>query len=269
MNTIAQSLRGWTPDDQVSNQTFEFLTLAPELLEVVSSHRAGNQQFLVAFNWDSTSGPWPRTYGIHLSFEPDAHQCHARVRSAPTFGWAGHWLVERGADPRAVGEFLPVSDDPYNFGPGNKPQGLLFGDNYGFARPGGRPTRLIEDRVRRSGDRYRLLASEEAYSAYFNEEREANLVLLEDRDPRAAGRRFLIQLETIQLRTATYNIAEGGFRTMAQARHWIDQIDGRAGTVPPLPATDPVTGLSPSPVPAPVQTSGRAVQPAASPHRTR
>ncbi|GAB7185651.1 hypothetical protein ATKI12_5482 [Kitasatospora sp. Ki12] len=258
MNTIAQSLHGWTPADPQTEAAVEFLSLAPELTEVVSSHRMGHQHFHVAFNWDTIGGPpgLPRAYGIHVSFAPETHRCRVRTRPAPTFGWAGRWLVGQGADPRAVAEYRPVPDDPYNLGPGERIEGLLSGEDYGFARPGARTTRLIEDRVRRSGDRYRILRYNSAFPAFLNGEREANFVLLHDRHSRAVGRRFLIQLETVHMRRATYSITEGGFRTLAQARRWIDRIDAKTGTTPPLPATDPATGLAPRGLPAPLRAAG-------------
>ncbi|MFF2746459.1 hypothetical protein ACFVVA_13035 [Kitasatospora sp. NPDC058048] len=266
MNDIAQSLRGWTPDDPGSEAAVEFVTLASELTEVVSSHQVGNERFVVGFNWDTTNGPpgTHRAFGLHASFAPDTGRCHVRARSTPTFGWAGHWLVGRGADPRAVARYRPVPENPYDEPPEYRTEGLYSGTHYGLARPGGRTTRLIEDRVRRCGDRYRILRSNSAYPSFFNGEREANFVLLHDRHPQAVSRRFVIQLETITVKRTTYAITEGGFHTLAQARHWLDRIDARAGTVPPLPVTDPATGLAPRGIPAPVRGRATPVQSAAS-----
>ncbi|MGW3183273.1 hypothetical protein ACWDD9_28760 [Kitasatospora sp. NPDC001119] len=266
MKDIVQALRGWTPDDPGSEAAVEFVTLAPELSEAVSSHQVGNERFVVGFNWDTTSGPpgTHRAFGLHATFAPDTRRCHVRARSTPTFGWAGHWLVGRGADPRAVALYRPVPENPYDEPPEYRTEGLYSGTHYGLARPGGRTTRLIEDRVRRCGDRYRLLKSNNAYPSFFNGEREATFVLLQDRHPRAVGRRFLIQLETVHVKRATYTITEGGFRTLAQARNWLERIDARAGTTPPLSATDPVTGLAPLGLPAPVRDRAAPLQNAAS-----
>ncbi|MFJ9446746.1 hypothetical protein ACIRRH_33540 [Kitasatospora sp. NPDC101235] len=265
MKDIAQALRGWTPEDPASEATIEYLTLEPELFEVVSSHQAGDQRFLVAFDWNTIGGPpgMNRALAVHVAFDPGTHRCRVHARGAPTFGWAGRWLVGRGADPRAVADYRPVPDDPYNLGPGDRAEGLISGQDYGFTRPGSRATRLIEDRVRRCGDRYRFLDSANAYPSFFNGEREATFVLLQDRHPRAVGRRFLIQLETVNVQRATYTITEGGFRTLAQARDWIDGIDAYAGTTPLLSATDPVTGLAPLGLPAPVRDRVAPVQGAA------
>ncbi|MBV6695553.1 hypothetical protein KV557_00230 [Kitasatospora aureofaciens] len=258
MESVVQALRGWTPRDRQTAAAVEYLAYEPELFEVVSSHHAGidgTQQFILAFDRLTIGGPpgLHRAVAFHVDLGPLDHTCRVRQHRAPAFAWAGHWLVGQGADPRAVADYLPVPADPYNFGPHDQVEGLLFGTDYGFARPAAGPTRLIEERIRRSGDRYRILRDGPAFDACSNGEREGNYVLLHDRSARAVGRRFVIQLETIRLTTATYSITEGGFPTLRQARDWLTRIDRTTGTAPALPATDPVTGLAPPQVSAPVR----------------
>ncbi|MFF2041820.1 hypothetical protein ACFVVX_15435 [Kitasatospora sp. NPDC058170] len=238
--------------------------MMPDIYTVVASHQSPDrtEQFIVAADRSAASAMTgtDRATAVHLRLDPDARTCHLRMDSAVTYAWAGHWLVQRGADPRALAAYRTVPADPYNLGPEEEFNGLLDGGDYVFTRPGDGTTLRIENRIRRSGSRYVLLGRQMAYSYGFSGgEREANWALLLDRHPLATGRRFLLQLETIHLRSATYSIAEGGFPTKQEAEGVLRRIDPRA--VAPMPATDPVTGLAPARQPVPPRTAGQAFRP--------
>ncbi|MFC9331700.1 hypothetical protein [Kitasatospora sp. NPDC057015] len=250
MKKTIDALEGWTADDAEGAAHLRWLWLMADCYETVGFHQHsyGTEQFFVAADLLAPSAMTgsARAAAVHLRLDPATQSCHVRMISAVTFAWAGHWLVQRGTDPRALADYRPPPPDPYHLGPQESVEGLLDGGDYWITRPGDTPTRLIEDRVRRSGDRYQLLGRQMAYSGGSTDHaREANWALLLDRDPRAVGRRFLLQLETVDIRRATYTLAEGGFRTMRQALDWIDGINPL--DVAPLPAVNPATGLHPGP----------------------
>ncbi|MFB7672692.1 hypothetical protein ACFC26_14905 [Kitasatospora purpeofusca] len=269
MEEAVHALRDWKPGDPASATTLQRLYVEPALYEVVASQQSTTEQFLVAADRGAPSAMTGtnRAAGIHLRLDPAARTFHLRMSSAVTYAWAGHWLVERGASPDALAAYHPVPADPYGLGSPHEPTGLLDGGDYAFARPGDGATLLVEDRIRRSGSRYTLLGRQMAYSGGSSGgEREANWALLLDRHPRASGRRFLLQLETVHLRNATYTLAEGAFPTERQAREWIDRLDSR--NVAPPPATDPATGLHTAARRPAQRSDGTAFQPPR-PHTVR
>ncbi|MFB8203091.1 hypothetical protein [Kitasatospora purpeofusca] len=262
MEDAVHALRDWTPGDPASATTLQRLDAEPALYEVVASQQSATEQFLVAADRGAPSlmTGTNRAAGIHLRLDPSVRTFHLRMSSAVTYAWAGHWLVGRGASPDALAVYHPVPADPYGLGSPHEFSGLLDGGDYAFARPGDGATLRVEERIRRSGSRYMLLGRQMAYSCGSSGgEREANWALLLDRHPRASGRRFLLQLETIHLHSATYSITEGGFPTKRQAEGVLRRIDPRAPA--PMPATDPATGLAPVRQPLPPRTAGQAFRP--------
>ncbi|MCG6496970.1 hypothetical protein [Kitasatospora sp. A2-31] len=271
MEDAVHALRDWTPGDPASAITLQRLDTEPALYEVVASQQSATEQFLVAADRGAPSlmTGTNRAAGIHLRLDPSVRTFHLRMSSAVTYAWAGHWLVGRGASPDALTVYHPVPAHPYGLGSPHEFSGLLDGGDYAFARPGDGATLRVEDRIRRSGSRYMLLGRQMAYPCGSSGgEREANWALLLDRHPRASGRRFLLQLETIHLHSATYSITEGGFPTKRQAEGVLRRIDPRAPA--PMPATDPATGLAPVRQPLPPRTAGQAFRPpsATSPPRS-
>ncbi|MGW2545032.1 hypothetical protein ACWC5I_30185, partial [Kitasatospora sp. NPDC001574] len=187
MKETIDALEDWTADDAQGLAHLRRLWLMADCYKIVGSHQRahGTEQFLVAADLLAPSAMTgaARAAAVHLRLDPATQSCHVRMTSAVTFAWAGHWLVQRGADPRVLADYLPVPSDPYCLGPQDSPEGLLDGGDYWITRPGDAPTRLIEDRVRRSGDRYRLLRRQMAYSGRSTgDAREANWVLLLDSD---------------------------------------------------------------------------------------
>ncbi|GJF32638.1 hypothetical protein KNE206_53380 [Kitasatospora sp. NE20-6] len=252
MKNRVDALRGWTPEDSVSADVLEWLRLVPDFYEVIASDRSadGAEQFVVAADWSAPSAMTGtnRAAAFHIRLEPAERTCRLRMTTTPTFAWAGHWLVQRGANRRMLAEYHPRPVDPYGLGPDHELR-MLDGGDYAFARPAEGPTRLVEDRIRRSGDRYRHLGRQLAYSAHAaGGDREATWVLLLDQHPRATGRRFLVQLETTDLASLTYTLTEGAWPTRRQAEDWIEAVG--AYHVPPTPVVDPVSGLAARPLPA-------------------
>lgn len=257
----------WRPDDEASAQTLRHLWFDTEHYIVVAADQNADstEHFIVAGNELAAGEPWveERAAAIHVRLDPATRSCHVRKANTLTFGWAGHWLVRRGADPDALARYRPLPADPYNWGSDSydtKAEGLISASHYWYARPGDARTRAIEDRIRRSGDRYEILTRQMAYAEYAtDEEREAHWVLLLDHHLHAARRRYVVQLETVHRQRALYTLDEGGFRTEKEAHAWADGIDPRR--VPPLPATDPATGLPTAPKRPAVQAASAAFRP--------
>ncbi|MFD7645117.1 hypothetical protein ACFV4P_31195 [Kitasatospora sp. NPDC059795] len=241
--------REWKAADPASARLLRDLWFDAEHYTVAAADQNfdSTEHFIVA-GCDLYAGePWveERAAAIHLRLDPDERTCHARMAHTLTYGWAGHWLVRRGADPDALGRYRPLPADPYRLGVGvydYQAEGLQTAGDYWCTRPGDARTRTIEDRIRRSGDRYQILAQRTAYPEHVTEgQREAHYVLLQDSHPRAAERRFVVQLETVDRLRALYTLDEGGFRSEREAQEWADRINPRR--IAPLPATDPSTGL--------------------------
>ncbi|GAA2092063.1 hypothetical protein GCM10009759_17350 [Kitasatospora saccharophila] len=263
----------WKPADEASAQTLRNLWFDSEHYIVAAADQStdSTEHFVVAGCELAAGEPWveERAVAIHVRLDPDKRTCHVRKAHTLTFGWAGHWLVRRGADPDALARYRPLPPDPYNWGGDGydpKAEGLISASHYWYARPGDARTRTIEDRIRRSGDRYEILTRQMAYSEYATEEeREAHFVLLLDNHPRAAERRYVVQLETVHRLRAAYTLDEGAFRTEKQAQEWIDRIDPRR--LAPLPATDPATGLPTAPRSTAPAAAPAAFQPPSTPRR--
>ncbi|QKW20625.1 hypothetical protein HUT16_17485 [Kitasatospora sp. NA04385] len=262
--------REWTASDQHGAAILRHLWWDPEQYEPVAScqNRDGSEHFIVVSDVLAYGMPWveQRATGIHLRLDPAERICHAREQAAMTYAWASHWLVQRGADPAALAQYRPVPADPYGWGD-FKATGLISAGDYRYARPADARTRVIEERIRRSGDRYRLLGQQMAYSgnAVDDDLREAHYVLLLDNHPHAAERRYVVQLETVHRLRAVYTLDEGGFQTEKEAKQWVDRIDAR--DVAPLPATDPATGLPAAPRIAAPTAAPAAFQPPSTPRR--
>ncbi|MFJ4676877.1 hypothetical protein [Kitasatospora sp. NPDC088783] len=264
--------REWTASDQHSAELLRNLWWDPEQYEPVAScqNRDSSEHFIVISDALAYGMPWveQRARGIHLRLDPAERICHVRGEAAMTYAWASHWLVQRGADPAALARYRPVPADPYGWGSDDfKATGLISAGDYRYARPGDARTRVIEERIRRSGDRYRLLGRQMAYSGNTVDDdlREAHYVLLLDNHPRAAERRFVVQLETVHRLRAVYTLDEGGFPTEKEAQEWVDRIDAR--DVAPLPATDPATGLPAAARRAAPAAAPPAFQPPSTPRR--
>ncbi|MFJ4676878.1 hypothetical protein [Kitasatospora sp. NPDC088783] len=264
----------WKPADEASGRFLRDLWFDSDHYIVVAAdeNSDGTEHFIVTGNeLNMGEEPWvaERAVAIHVRLDPDARTCHVRRADAFTFGWAGHWLARRGADPDALARYRPLSANPYSRGPGGddcQAEGLISPSHYWYARPGDARTRTIEDRIRRSGDRYEILTWQMAYTEHATGgERDAHLVLLLDNHPRAAERRFVVQLETVHRLRAVYTLDEGGFRTEKEAREWVDRIDARG--VAPLPATDPATGLPVAARRAAPAAAPAAFQPPSTPRR--
>lgn len=268
--------REWKAADEASARLLRDLWFGAEHYTVAAADQNldSTEHFIVAGSGLALDGPWAeeRAAAIHLRLDPDERTCHARMAHTLTYGWAGHWLVRRGADPDALARYRPLPADPYNWGPGGydyKAEGLIAASDYWCARPGDARTRTIEDRIRRSGDRYRILTRQLAYPGCATDEdqREAHCVLLQDSHPRAAERRYVVQLETVHRLRAVYTLDEGGFRTEREAQEWLDRIDPRR--VAPLPATDPSTGLPATPRHPASSTAPAAFRPPPTPGGSR
>ncbi|GLW58183.1 hypothetical protein [Kitasatospora phosalacinea] len=257
----------WRPADEASSQALRRLWFDSEHYVVAAADQNGDstEHYIVAGNELAAGEPWveERAAAIHVRLDPDARTCHVRKAHTLTFGWAGHWLVRRGADPDALARYRPLSADPYNWGGDGydtKAEGLISPSHYWYARPADARTRTIEDRIRRSGDRYEILTRQMAYSEYATDgEHEAHWVLLLDNHPRAAERQYLVQLETVHRSSGHYTLVEGAFPTEKEAQEWADRINPRR--VAPLPATDPATGLPTAPAWPAVQAASAAFQP--------
>ncbi|MFD7730480.1 hypothetical protein ACFV6F_08855 [Kitasatospora phosalacinea] len=259
----------WRPADETSTQTLRHLWFDSEHYKVAAADQSSDstEHFVVTGNELAAGEPWveERAVAIHVRLDPDARTCHVRKANTLTFGWAGHWLVRRGADPDALARYRPLPPDPYNCGSHGhgtdvQAEGLISASHYWYARPADARTRTIEDRIRRSGDRYEILTQQMAYSEYATDgEHEAHWVLLVDNHPRAAERQYLLQLETVHRSSGHYTLDEGAFPTEKQAHEWADRINPRR--VAPLPATDPATGLPAAPKRPAVQAASAAFQP--------
>ncbi|MDH6111329.1 hypothetical protein P3T36_003352 [Kitasatospora sp. MAP12-15] len=264
MKDILDGLDGFSAADPASQSAYRDMRLFWDLYEVVSEHRSagGHDQFLVTANLTAASSMTgsPRAFAVHVHRDPQAETFSIRTNSAATFAWAGHWLVGRGADPQALArrrgeEGVDPVDQIFASG---EPVQLLGGREYADSRPADRTTRLIENRVRRSRDRYLLQGYNAMYAQY---PKDRTWVLLFDRHPRAAGRRFLLQIETVDEEKSTYTIREGAFPTKRQANDWTDQHwkQPLAG----LSAVDPATGFPLHAAPAAPPAAPYFVRPSA------
>ncbi|QKW20624.1 hypothetical protein HUT16_17480 [Kitasatospora sp. NA04385] len=253
----------WKSADEASGRFLRDLWFDSEHYVVAAADQnSDGEHFIIAGNELAMGEPWAdeRAVAIHVRRDLDKRTCHVRRAHTLTYGWAGHWLVRRGADPDALARYRPLPANPYSRRPGGddcQAEGLISASHYWYARPGDARTRTIEDRIRRSGDRYEILTRQMAYSEHATDgEREAHWVLLLDNHPRAAERRYVVQLETVHRLRAVYTLGEGAFRTEKEAQEWTYRIDARGSA--PLPATDPATGL-----PAAPRSTGPAAAPAA------
>ncbi|TDC72619.1 hypothetical protein [Streptomyces hainanensis] len=221
---------GLQPAEPIMLENLHMLELARDSFHLLAEHHTPDQRHSYSIIYDASASfghPGDMRYlAIHVSRDSHHDLFRCGYSYEPTVPFAQRWLIERGC-PANHTVLRRTSSSP---------------------SPADASTRALEERLRLSGSRYRVLGS------YFHEpigpkDGTSIRVLAYDQHPDNAHQPYRIFLETVDTASDTYRVHEGAFTTIEDSNTWLmSWFDNPAL---PLPPPIPYQPSKPPPVAAP------------------
>ena len=167
-----------------------------EEFEQISQHDVGERSFIVAFDTKATWNPFPHMPNLAaFDIVRDTQQGTFSMRHSTHAGlaFAQNWLVNRDCPPDAL---APSSEFAF--------------------KPADELTVRVEDRIRRSGERFQVV-EEQAIDGADTE----GWSIAVDRQDKDLPVRLLF--EQVQPDRATYSVREGAFVDLVAADRWLEE----------------------------------------------
>ncbi|MEV3857556.1 hypothetical protein AB0J38_24915 [Streptomyces sp. NPDC050095] len=229
--------------DEVEDDFVQATLDEDTFVELAVHHSDDDHTYMVFFDGSATWDiPGTSAYrALHITRDVAARTFTFAASVHPTVPFAQNWLIQRGCPANQIDVTNP--DGP---------------------RPADADTSRLEQQLRTSGTRYRIIDTY-THDPVPGHDGGQTWILTQDQDPVAHAAPYRLFVEETTLTSHQYTLREGAFTTVEEARRWLNDPTTPLPPAPPSPAN--ATARRAPQQGTPLALPPRPVAPPRPPHR--